>query len=317
MALTLERLIKISEHVYILSMPTNVGIITIPTLDNSLDIYLIESGNDDDTAQIISDFLKKTFNNFNLKAIINTHSHADHCGGNSYFVEHYNCQLWATKGEAALMEFPELETSLIWGGTPINEMRSKFLLAKPCTVNKRFSNEETIVLPTDNSNKQIKLKVISLPGHYLDQAGYLIEDTDNKSSLFLGDAISGRNIIKKYWIQYLFDEEKMKQSLLKISKIKADYYIPGHGNFVTEIEGLAELNILALLETENMILDELKVPKTTEEILKSVADRNNISLKTSQYFLIGSTLRSYISALHNANKIKLEIKDNKMLWQKV
>ena len=90
------------------------------------DALLIDCGTVCPTA-----FYNYKSNIMKVRNFLVTHSHADHCGGNSYFVEHYNCQLWATKGEAALMEFPELETSLIWGGTPINEMRSKFLLAKP------------------------------------------------------------------------------------------------------------------------------------------------------------------------------------------
>ena len=101
------------------------------------------------------------------------------------------------------------------------------------------------------------------------------------------------------------------------SKIDADFYIPGHGDIVTEIEGIAELNLLAILETEDMILDELKKPKTMEELLKAVADRSNITLKTSQYCLIGSTLRSYLSGLYETGKITYTIEENRMIWKSI
>ncbi|MBQ9908578.1 MAG: hypothetical protein IJM48_02135 [Treponema sp.] len=82
------------------------------------------------------------------------------------------------------------------------------------------------------------------------------------------------------------------------------------------MEGLAELNLLAILETENMILDELKSPKTMEELLKAVADRSGITLKTSQFCLIGSTLRSYLSGLYESGKIAYVISENRMLWHR-
>ena len=66
-----------------------------------------------------------------------------------------------------------------------------------------------------------------------------------------------------------------------------------------------------------MILDELKKPKTMEELLKAVADRSNITLKTSQYCLIGSTLRSYLSGLYEAGKITYTIEENRMIWKSI
>ena len=44
-------------------------------------------------------------------------------------------------------------------------------------------------------------------------------------------------------------------------------------------------------------------------------DRNDISLKLSQYMLIGCTLRSYLYSLSNQGKITFEIKDNIMKWK--
>ena len=107
-----------------------------------------------------------------------------------------------------------------------------------------------------------------------------------------------------------------KESLMKISQYDADFFIPGHGDITDNVEGIAELNLLAILETEDMIVDELKSPKTMEELLKAVADRSGIVLKTSQYCLIGSTLRSYLSGLYEAGKIEYEIKENRMIWRK-
>ena len=296
-------------------MPTNIGFLTLPSKNGETDIYLIDSGNDETTGARLLDFIKEFFPKSKLRAILNTHSHADHCGGNSYLVRETGCEVWSSKGEAYLMEFPEIETQLVWGGTPIHDIRSRYLLAEACRVNRVFEGEEECELSCADGN--ISLKVISLPGHYVDQIGFLLCDTDGTKVMFAGDVLSGRNSIGKHWIQYLLDETKTKESLHKISGVEADFYIPGHGEIVTAVEGIVELNLIAILETEDMILDELKSPKTMEELLKSVADRSGITLKTSQYCLIGSTIRSYLSGLYEAGKITYSIEENRMFWKKL
>ncbi len=328
MSIIENQLVNLSEHISYLKMPTNTGFIRVEKEagNGENDIYLVDSGNDDTSGLRILDFINENFPGDTLKAVINTHAHADHCGGNAILVEKTGCEIWASKGSASLMEYPSIETQLIWGGNPISDIRSKFLLARPCHVTKTFSGGDIIKIPAKNnisvpaeknSAEFISLEIISLAGHYVDQTGFLFTDTDGKKIFFGGDAFTGKTAIKKFWIQYLLNENSTKDSLRKISEIKADWYVPGHGEIVREIEGIAELNLLAILETENMILDELKIPKTHEEILKAVADRNSIPLKVSQYCLIGSTLRSYLSGLYENGKITYEIKDNKMFWKKV
>ena len=314
MSVTSEQLVNLTEHISYLKMPTNIGFIRF--FDNAGEecVYLIDSGNDETTGARILDFIKANFPGAALKAIINTHSHADHCGGNSFLVRETGCQVLASKGEAYLMEFPEIETQLVWGGKAIHDIRSKYLLAEACSVTRVFEGEEKIKISCKDGH--ISLEVISLPGHYVDQTGFLFTDTDGKRVLFAGDVLSGRNSIKKHWIQYLLDETKTKESLMKISQYDADFFIPGHGDITDNVEGIAELNLLAILETEDMIVDELKSPKTTEELLKSVADRSGIVLKTSQFCLIGSTLRSYLSGLYESGRICFEIIENRMVWKR-
>lgn len=340
MSIIESQLVNLSENISYLKMPTNTGFIRAKNAAGTSDIYLVDSGNDDTSGLRILDFIKENFPKDTLKAVINTHAHADHCGGNAILVEKTGCEVWASKGSASLMEYPSIETQLIWGGTPIHDIRSKFLLARPCHVTKTFSGGDVIKIPIfqsvsrtaeksvskafqgnpqdENQNeKNITLEIIPLAGHYVDQTGFLFTDTDGKKIFFGGDAFTGKTAIKKFWIQYLLNENGTKDSLHKLSEIKADWYVPGHGEIVEEIEGIAELNLIAILETEDMILDELKKPKTHEEILKAVAGRNSIPLKVSQYCLIGSTLRSYLAGLYENGKITYEIKDNKMFWKRV
>ena len=94
--------------------------------------------------------------------------------------------------------------------------------------------------------------------------------------------------------------------------------MPSHGTIHSRdsIHAIAELNILATLETETLIVKTLrKAAMTQEELLEAVADFAGLDVKLSQFVLIGSTLRSYLSCLYDSGRITYKIEDNRMLWQ--
>ena len=98
---------------------------------------------------------------------------------------------------------------------------------------------------------------------------------------------------------------------------KVEWCIPSHGDFLKRnINEAAELNKIAIISTRTCILDSLKTKKrlTAEEIVKYVADKNEMQLSLSQYELVSSTIRSYIAVMHDAREIKMEVIDNKLYF---
>ena len=91
MSVTSEQLIPLSAHISYLRMPTNIGFLHFESEKDGDCIYLVDSGNDETTGMRILDFIKENFPESSLRAILNTHSHADHCGGNSYLVRQTGC----------------------------------------------------------------------------------------------------------------------------------------------------------------------------------------------------------------------------------
>ena len=71
-------LIQLTEHDYYIDCPAKIGLVRIDE-DN---VVLIDSGNDKDAGKKVFRILEA--NGWNLKAIFNTHSHADHIGGNRF-----------------------------------------------------------------------------------------------------------------------------------------------------------------------------------------------------------------------------------------
>ena len=159
--------------------------------------------------------------------------------------------------------------------------------------------------------------MVLLDGHSSAQTGLMITDSDGKKLFFVGDAVSGRNSLKRYWIQFMLDEHKAKETTAKLSSVQADYYIPSHGDYVTEIEGLAELNLLAMLETEQLILKILKTPMCFDDILTAVLNENGIKMNLTRYAFMSGPIRSYVTSLYEDNKIEPVTIDNKLCWKVV
>lgn len=305
--------INISDCIYYISGPTNIGIIEEQLSDTKSNLYMIDSGcNTEDGKRIFTEiteyFSKK---DITIKAIINTHSHADHCGANNYIQQKTNCEIWITENEQGSLINPFLQPIISWGGNPLPEINSSYYVAEKTVPNKIINTNEKLTL-----NNGIKLSFINLPGHYFEMIGILCEN-DNKKILFASDGIFGRKNIGKYWIPFLYDVKEFKNSLDTISSLNADFCIPGHGEPTSQIEETVELNKIAIISNEQCILEALKYKEQTQEdILKYVADKNEINLHIAQYMLIGCTIKAYLTFLYNEGKISYHIKENKMYWFK-
>ena len=117
-------LIQVGKNTYYLDNPTNIGIYLV----NDKDVYLIDSGNSKDTGKKILKILNE--HNWNVVGIINTHSHADHIGGNNVIQNRTNCKIFNSNIENSFVNNPILEPSLIYGGYPFKDLLNRTLLAK-------------------------------------------------------------------------------------------------------------------------------------------------------------------------------------------
>ncbi len=73
-------------------------------------------------------------------AILNTHSNADHIGGNKYLQGQTGCKIYSSGMEADFRKYPVLEPSFLYGGYPCKDLRHKFLMAQESSVTD-FSDE--------------------------------------------------------------------------------------------------------------------------------------------------------------------------------
>lgn len=311
---------KILQNVYYVPGPTNIGVIAVNGKRGSRakDIYLVDSGGNSEDAERIFSELNELFpkekGGFNLVAIINTHSHADHCGGNALFVRKTGCEIWISRVESAGLECNLLQSIITCGSMPLEHLQAEYYVAKSSKAD-RFIDENSEIRLRGGA----KLNFISLPGHYLAMFGVLFTNKKGETVFFPGDAVFGKMHVLKYWISYLVDLGAFKQTLQKLNETEFDWYIPSHGEPVRRIQETVEMNNIAILSTEYCILRVLKDGKKLvfADLLKEVADMNDIKLRTPQYLLIGSTIRAYLYYLYQQNKISCAMNGNRLLWFKV
>lgn len=288
-------LIKVGDKTYYIKNPTNIGIYKIS--DN--DVYLIDSGNDKEAGKKILKIINEQ--GWNVKGIINTHSNADHIGGNKVIQDRTNCTILANNIEKSFAEYPILESSFLYGGYPFKDIRNKFLLAK-----------ESVVVSIEN-NLPEGLEYFSLKGHFFDMIG--IKTSDNV--YFLADSLFSKETITKYHLFFIYNVREFLNTLNYLQTLNGTLYIPSHCEATNDISVLIDLNRKKINEIIYKIYNACKNEITFEDILKYIFDEYSLTINGNQYVLIGSTIRSYLSYLVDENKLKYEFKDNKMLWKQV
>ena len=310
--------VKLSESIYYIPGGTNVGVIVCKGRIRSAkrkNLYLIDSGMDATDAERIYNELENLFplekGGFCVKAIINTHGHADHTGGNAYFVRRTRCKIWISKIESAGILNPRLHGTVFGGGHPPKHLQIPYFLPEASDPDKIISEKSVIKLSGGKT-----LTFMSLPGHSFDMLGVIVTDKKNEKFLFAGDAFFGSLHMMRYWIPYIYDIKKFKETVEILDKTNMNWYIPSHGQPVTRISETVELNLIALLSTEYCITAALKKhgKLSCESLLKIVADMNNISLKMAQYSLILCTIKSYLAYMQETGKIDFCIEENNLLW---
>lgn len=300
---------ELASGLFVFRGPTNVGVAAQKTADGSAELYLIDSGEDERAAETLYEACERAFGKIRVKAVICTHAHADHIGGNAWLKRKTNCQIWATQAEKSCAEAPQIQAQTFYGALPLPEIDVSYFHAPLALVDKVIYDGQKIKCG------QLEFEFIPLPGHSFDMVGVLTKGANGKKAFFAGDGIFGRSMLKRYWTPFIVDIRAFKESIARIGKIEADFFVPSHGAVYDEVEELAELNLISTISNEKFIEELLREPKTHEELLKVFADKSELKLRLSQFMLIGSSLRSYLTYLYTEGRVRWFFEDNKMLWE--
>ena len=289
-------LIQVSEKCYYINCPAKIGVYAA----DSENVYLVDSGNDKDAGRKVRQILDK--NGWRLTAILNTHSNADHIGGNKYLQEQTGCKIYSGGIEAAFTKHPVLEPSFLYGGYPCKDLRHKFLMAQESSVT-YFSDES---FPEE-------IEIIPLPGHFFDMVGFRMPD----GVVFLADCVSSRETLDKYAVSFIYDVDAYLKTLDRVEKMEAAIFVPAHAKASADVRELIRCNRDKVHEVADRILSICREPVCFERILQEVFTGYWLTMNFEQYVLVGSTVRSYLSWMKDTGKLSAEFCDNMLLWKRV
>ena len=288
-------LIQISERSFYIQSPAKIGLVKL----NDTEVCLIDSGNDKDAGRKVRQILDA--NGWRLTAIYNTHSNADHIGGNKYLQSQTGCKIYAPGIECDFTRHPILEPSFLYGGYPCKDLKHKFLLAQE-------SDAEYLTpdaLPEG-------FEIIPLPGHFFDMVGFRTTD----DVVYLADCLSSRETLDKYQIGFIYDVAAYLDTLKKVGEMSAKMFVPAHAEATEDISELVRYNMDKVCEIGDKIVELCGEPHCFEEILRRLFAEYGLTMNFEQYVLVGSTVRSYLSWLKDTGRIEAHFDDNMLLWEK-
>lgn len=286
-------LIQVSDNSYYIQSPAKIGLVKL----TDTEVCLIDSGNDKDAGRKVRQILDA--NGWKLKTIYNTHSNADHIGGNKYLQGQTGCKIYAPGIDCDFTRHPILEPAFLYGGYPCKDLRYKFLLAQESDA--EYLTQD--VLPNG-------MEIINLPGHFFDMVGFRTSD----DVVFLADCLSSKETLDKYRIGFIYDVAAYIKTLEMIKSLTAKMFIPAHAVATNDISDLAQYNIDKVNEIAEKIVDVCSEPLCFETILQKLFTEYNLKMNFEQYVLAGSTVRSYLAWLRDTGRLNAVFENNMLLW---
>lgn len=280
---------------YYIQSPSKMGLVKL----SDTDVCLIDSGNDKDAGRKVRQLLDA--NGWHLTAIYNTHSNADHIGGNRYLQGQTKCKIYAQGIECDITRHPVLEPAFLYGGFPPKDLRHKFLMAQESDAKELTPG----VLPEG-------FALLQLPGHFFHMVGFRSPD----DVVYLADCLSSRETLDKYQIGFVYDVAAYLDTLEKVKTMQAAAFVPAHAEVTEDIAPLAQYNIDKVLEIADHMVELCAEPVIFEELLKKLFDDYGLPLTFEQYVLVGSTVKSYLAWLKDTGRLTALFEDNRLLWRR-
>lgn len=289
-------LVQVSDRSYYLQSPAKIGLVWL----EGEEVCLIDSGSDKDAGRRVRQLLEA--NGWRLSVIYNTHSNADHIGGNRYLQGQTGCKIYAPGIDCAFTRHPVLEPAFLYGGYPNKDLRHKFLMAQESDARELTAD----CLPPG-------FEAIPLPGHFFDMVGFRTPD----GVVYLADCLSSRETLDKYRIGFIYDVAAYLDTLERVRSMEANMFVPAHADAAENVSDLAEYNRDKVLEIADKIAHICGEPVNFEKILQKLFSDYGLTMNFEQYVLVGSTVRSYLSWMKDAGRLEALFENNMLLWRRV
>jgi len=291
-------LVKIAGPAHYLPGRVNIGAIA-----GDGQAALIDTGLDESAARKAVQAVEQA--GLRLAAVINTHSHADHCGGNAFVVKRTGAPIYAPPVEAALIQHTEFEPFFLFGAAPFKAIDSKWFHAAPTPV--------AHVLDATVSVCGVELEVLPVAGHSMNQVAVATTEV-----AYLADALMAPEILERYPIQYCYDVLGHRATLNRLAILRRDWYVGAHFPPMQDLTPLLAANRANLERTAAAVLDALRPAATTEEVVHSAAEALGVPpMDPPAYLLNAAAVKAHLSAHVRQARVSFEIQDQRPLWRRL
>jgi glyoxylase-like metal-dependent hydrolase (beta-lactamase superfamily II) len=294
-------LIPLGERVWVIPGGVNIGVL----VNDVGQIVLVDTGLNESSAKKALKVVREELGG-EVAAVLTTHAHADHFGGNATIVKRTGAVVHAPKFDEAFLRYPTLQPASLFGGAdPLDTLRGNFLLADASPV-------DVLVEPGAHQIAGIGVEAVPLYGHSPGQLGYLAGDV-----FFCADVVLPANVLDKYRIPYLFSLTEHLAALERARGTPHRVAVAGHGLILDagQLEAAVDLNRALAERVVEAMLDLTATPRSAEAILEGLLRRFDAPVADApSFYLLQPTVFAFLSHLHRTGEIGHEVRDGRSLW---
>lgn len=241
-----------------------------------------------------------------VAAIVNTHSHADHCGGNHFAVKRTGAKVVAPAYESWFIERPDLEPWSLFGAPAPSALRGKFLQATPSLV------DETVEGACERDVAGFRVRFHELPGHSVRQMGVEVDGV-----LFVGDALLPPAVLEKYGLLFAVDPLQARASAEALAREAPPNVVAYHGGLLDDVPGAARRHVELVTEVEALLQRELaKGAREAEDLLASAFERFPPTQRSVELHALQlATIRGYLAAMERAGRVEAQLAGARLVWR--
>lgn len=278
------------------------GVFSVGAYVKDNQVILIDSGISKDLAKEIDKTLIEK--GLRVAAIINTHCHGDHSGGNAYFQQKYpEVSIYCTETEKPFIEDPLLApTCFCCGAAAFEEIKK----CKPITP-QQPSKVTHLIAPYVDQKIEIngaEFEILTLPGH---TRGMIAVKTVD-GVLYCGDALFGQETFKKHFVLFYTFIEDTFHSFQKLKKLAASINVAVlyHGGVAQDFISLIDEHEKRLLATREAIIEFLKMgAQTLEELTSKMMVKFEIPDSLVAYTLTRTPIQAYLADLEKEKAVQV------------
>jgi len=265
------------------------------------DVILIDSGHIHASKDLL-DFLIDR--GLDVKAVINTHGHIDHVGGNFILQAYFKCPIIMPYLDHIYCEdisryYLSFSTSVIEGLNVYG--------------NGTFDISTHIKEETALEIEGYTFEFRALKGHTANQKAIVSPD----GVCFLGDGLMAEETLENSKFAVVTDLAKHHASLEHIKLFNDSYFVLGHGEkvyFKEDIIKLCDLNHTYFDTKCEALLELVKHAKSFDQIMAALNKSYGLRRNIFKYFVAERSIKAMLSYLEQKNRIEIKVQEGMLVY---